>query len=296
MAVPTIAEAINTYLDDCQARNLRPASLITYRRHLGDFLRFTQDAGLTRVEQLDTPILRRYFAGLQARGMAPASIRSHGRVLRIFLNFCVADGIVSETPMQRGRVRMPRQDKPAPDTFTAAEVQQLIKAVRTRRDRAIVLCLLDTGCRVGEFTAWRRSDIDAAGRVTLRAETTKTHATRFVFLGKRSHTALTRYLDEMRPRDRVWLGERSPHTPLTVDGMKRAIQRIGAQAGVKPAGPHRYRRTFATVALARGMNIYDLAAIMGHKRIDQLKQYLRQDAGTLAAAHARYSPVDHLLK
>jgi site-specific recombinase XerD len=225
MAVPTIAEAINTYLDDCQARNLRPASLITYRRHLGDFLRFTQDAGLTRVEQLDTPILRRYFAGLQARGMAPASIRSHGRVLRIFLNFCVADGIVSETPMQRGRVRMPRQDKPAPDTFTAAEVQQLIKAVRTRRDRAIVLCLLDTGCRVGEFTAWRVDDIDLdAGKVTIRRETAKSRSQRSVFIGQHARTALAEYIEEARPVDRLWL--KADRRPLLVKGMTQALVRI----------------------------------------------------------------------
>ena len=291
----TIAHAIEVYMLDCTTRNLRLESLRTYRRHLAAFRTYAeQDAGITQIDQVDTHTLRLYLASQQARGLRSNSIRGAGRSLRAWFNFLIAEGLIETNPMQR--VRLPKRQQPDPDAFTAAEVQLIIRAAKTRRDRAIVLCLLDTGCRVGEFTAWRRSDIDAAGRVTLRAETTKTHATRFVFLGKRSHTALTRYLDEMRPRDRVWLGERAPHTPLTVDGMKRAIQRIGAQAGVKPAGPHRYRRTFATVALARGMNIYDLAAIMGHKRIDQLKQYLRQDAGTLAAAHARYSPVDHLLK
>ena len=291
----TITEAIEIYLLDCRTRNLRPETLKTYRRQLAAFRTYAEQiAGVSQTDQISTHTLRLYIAYQQGRGLRSSSIRGAGRSLRAWFNFLIAEGLIETNPMQR--VRLPKRQQPDPDAFTAAEVQQLIKATQTRRDRAIVLCLLDTGCRVGEFTAWRRSDIDAAGRVTLRAETTKTHTTRLVFLGKRSRTALNRYLDEMRPRDRVWLGERSPHTPLTVDGMKRAIQRIGTQAGVKPAGPHRYRRTFATVALARGMNIYDLAAIMGHKRIDQLKQYPRQDAGTLAAAHARYSPVDHLLK
>jgi integrase/recombinase XerD len=293
--VTTITQAIETYLLDCQTRSLRLESLRTYRRHLTAFRTYAeQEAGITQIDQVSTHTLRLYVVYQQGRGLQPSSILGAGRSLRAWFNFLIAEGLIGTNPMQR--VRLPKRRQPDPDAFTAGEVQQLIKATQTRRDRAIVLCLLDTGCRVGEFTAWRRSDIDPAGRVTLRAETTKTHASRIVFLGKRSRTALTRYLDEIRPRDRVWVGERSPHTPLTVDGMKRAIQRIGAQAGVKPAGPHRYRRTFATVALARGMNIYDLAAIMGHKRIDQLRQYLRQDAGTLAAAHARYSPVDHLLK
>ena len=296
MTVPTIANAINTYLDDCQARNLRAASLVTYRRQLGDFLRFTQGAGLTRVEQLDTPILRRYFAGLQARGMAPASIRSHGRVLRIFLNFCVAEGVVSETPMQRGRVRMPRKDKPAPDTFTAAEVQQLIKATHTRRDRAIVLCLLDTGCRVGEFTAWRVDDIDLdAGKVTIRRETAKSRSQRSVFIGQHARAALAEYIEEARPVDRLWL--KTDRRPLQVTGMKQTLTRIAKRANVQPARAHRYRRTALTFMLRDGMDVYTVADIAGHSTIDLLKFYITgADDETLAAAHAQHSPVDHLLK
>ena len=151
-------------------------------------------------------------------------------------------------------------------------------------------------CRVSEFTALTRADISDDGRVILRAETTKTGTERTVFLGERSRAALTRYLDQMKQRDRIWLAERKPHRPLTVDGMKRTIQRIGAKAGVKPAGPHRYRRTFATFALARGMNVYDVAAVMGHTRIDQIKHYLEQNTDSLAASHAKHSPVDRLLK
>jgi len=292
--VTTIAEAITTYLQDCKTRNLRPETIRTYRRQLRLFHAYAADAGLVNLEQVTTQTLRAYLVGLHDRGLRPASIRSVGRELKIWLNFCVAEGLITANPAHR--VRLPKRDRPKPNAFTVDEVKQIIRTARTRRDRAIVLCLLDTGCRVGEFTAWTRADISDDGRVNLRAETTKTNTDRTVFLGKRSRTALTRYLDQMKQQDRVWLSERKPYRPLTVDGMKRAIQRIGANAGVKPAGPHRYRRTFATFALRNGMNLYDLAEIMGHTRIDQMKHYLEQTIATLAASHAKHSPADRLLK
>ena len=292
MAGPSIKDAQAAYLLDCKARNLRPASLNTYRRQLGAFTTFADDAGIAELDQVTPNVLRAYIAHLADRGLRPTSIRSHGRVLRIFLNFCTAEGMTTESPARR--LRMPRQDRPRPDCFTAEEIRNILGAATCNRDRAIVLCLLDTGCRIAEFTAWSLGDITGPA-VTVRHDTSKSRMTRTVYLGRHARAALDAYLAEVRPADRVWLS-RTTGQPMTVDGMKAAVQNLGARARVQPAGPHKYRRTFAVYALQSGMDLFTLKDLMGHSTIDLLKHYVTADDAALAAAHAKHGPVDHLLK
>lgn len=293
----SLPQAYDAFLLDCRTRGLRPASLDTYRRQLDAFLAFAGAAGVTTFDQVDVNLLRNYIAHMQDRGLRPESIRSYGRVLRIWLNFCAAEGMTAaETPMRR--VRMPRRDKPRPDAFTKDQVRDLLAAAGSARDKAIVLCLLDSGCRVGEFAAWRVGDVDmTTGAVRIASETAKSRMERSVFLGERARAALRAYLAEIEPiaaGTRLW--RTAQGDPLSVGGMQRAIRRIGTRAGISPAGPHKYRRTFAVHALRSGMNIYAVADLMGHSTIDLLKHYITADDDALAAAHATYGPVDHWLE
>ena len=62
------------------------------------------------------------------------------------------------------------------------------------RDRAILVALLDTGCRASEFVALDLGDVDmATGSVAVRAG--KGGKQRVVFLGSRSLKELTRFFD-----------------------------------------------------------------------------------------------------
>lgn len=298
----TISQAVETYLLDCRTRALRPASLTTYRRQLGFFATFANDdLGLTQLDQVDTHALRLYIAHLQDKGLRPASIRTAGKILRIWFIWCKTEGLVTDDAIMR-RVRLPRRSNPHPDAFTPAELQRLLDAASSdsnpERARAIVLCLLDTGCRIGEFTQLRRCDVDMdTGAVTIRHETSKTDTQRVVFLGATARAALVDYLATYRagPQAQIWRNCRRA-TPLSVDGMKIAVQRIGRRAGVYPAGPHKYRRTFATFALHDGMDPKTTAAILGHSVEELLRSYVHSDDETLRVSHALHGPVDKLLK
>ncbi len=68
--------------------------------------------------------------------------------MRAFANFLEAEGLVAQSPMRRG---MPKVDKRLPDAYTVDEVERLLACATSNRDRAMVLCLLDSGCRASEF-------------------------------------------------------------------------------------------------------------------------------------------------
>jgi integrase/recombinase XerD len=92
-------------------------------------------------------------------------------------------------------------------------VLRLLDAPNTRtyiglRDRAIILVLVDCGCRIGELTSLKISDVDFRMRqITFRAENTKTNTTRIVPISKRTAKELERLTEFMnvKPDDYLWL-------------------------------------------------------------------------------------------
>jgi hypothetical protein len=192
--MPTIQTAYDTFLLNCQARNLRPATLNVYRLQIGAFVAFCGNVGRFDLADIDTNLLRTYFVQQQARGLKPATVRSHARCLRAWLNFCASESFVSRSPFQH--IRLPKEDHHKPDALTRDEVQRMIDAAQTQRNRTVIYCLLDTGCRLSEFAALRVGDVDlASGAILLRRET-KNRADRTVFLGQRARAELAAYLAE----------------------------------------------------------------------------------------------------
>ncbi len=297
----TIEDAVQTFLLDVRVRGLRPATLAQYTRNLRAFVVFCDTQGIVHLHEIDANTIRRYIVSLQVRGLRPTSIRTWGRVARVWLRFCADQGLLDASPMKS--VRLPKPPKPDPDCFTNEEIHALLGAAQrarqfSERNTVIVLALLDTGCRVNEFSLLRRGDVDlTTGKIVIRSENAKTRQQRSVFVGRTTLEALRAYLAtlprELAPADPLWHGRQGP---LTTDGMKRTIRKIGVAAGVHPHGPHRYRRTCATMMLHDGADAKSTAALLGHSVDELLKSYVMSNDETLRAAHAQHGPVDRLLR
>ena len=287
----TVTQAIDSFLLDCQARNLRPASLKTYARQLHSFGEFAATADVATVDRIGAQLVRGYLAAELGRGLSPNSVRTTARCLRVFLNFIVTEGVLSDSPMRT--LRMPRGETRRPDVFTVDEVRRLIVAARSKRDQAVILTLLDTGCRLSEIVSLRIADVDLHAGV-VHVNRTKARRQRTVFVGKTTRTAIEAYLSETpaTAADPLWRVQKG--TGLTIDGMKRLLARVGHRAGVSPCAAHKYRRTFATWTLRSGMDVYSVRDMMGHSAIAMLAAYVAMSDEDLAAAHVAHGPVDHM--
>lgn len=172
---------------------------------------------------------------------------------------------------------------------------RLVKHAGGRRDRAIVLCLLDTGCRASEFVALSVGDVDtAAGAVMVRRG--KGGKDRTVYLGVQARKALLRYLATRQapaPSLPLWVTIRGGR--LTREGLRTLLRRLGERAEVEHCHPHTFRRTFALWSLRAGMNIYALRVLMGHADLAMLRRYLALVETDLQDAHRRHGPVDSYL-
>lgn len=238
--------------------------------------------------------IRAHLLALHERELSSNSVHAAARALRAFFNFCVREELLTTSPMTK--VTMPKVDRPILPSFEVADIEKMLKACKRAREQAIVLVLLDTGCRAAELLNLNGGDIDVPqGIVHIRKG--KGGKDRIAYLGNRSRKMMLRYyLERGQPGETepVWVHAKRG-TRLTDSGLRQLFERLGIASGVNHCHPHTFRRTFALWSLRNGMSIYHLQRLMGHSDLTVLRQYLALVESDLKAAHVRYGAVDNMI-
>jgi len=131
------------------------------------------------------------------------------------------------------------------------------RSLMDRRDKAILLVLLDTGLRASELLAVDIGDVDmATGSILVRRG--KGSKFRTAFVGSKARRALVSYL-----RMRLHLGNAKPlfatlsGNRLTYSGLRCAVRRRAARAGVNTAPTlHSFSRACTIACLRNGVDIH----------------------------------------
>ena len=187
-----------------------------------------------------------------------------------------------------------------PETYTETEEQRIFAATRTGRDRFLVEFMLRTGLRLGEVAAVTIDDIVTSTEGSyLRVRQGKRREDRIVPLdtGKYPFSRnLHWYLQNERPanaKDRhlFLTTRRDPVTgefgPLAPQGIKMLLRRIGQDTGIH-VHAHKFRDTFATRALAAGVDSLVLQRALGHSTLAMVNRYVHfQTRDLLDAWRAR---------
>jgi integrase/recombinase XerD len=176
--------------------------------------------------------------------------------------FLLVRGDVTANPVPRGlptrreRTR-PRQTVPLvrtprtlPRVLSPEEVAALLRALRTRRDTAMVTAMLLGGLRRCEVLGLRLADVDAASRQLFIAEG-KGGRQRRVSVSGRFFTAVADYLNGERPdcdHDRVFVVLKGPRRgrPLTAAGLDEVLVGARRRAGLTRGTCHELRHTCLT--------------------------------------------------
>jgi integrase/recombinase XerC len=149
------------------------------------------------------------------------------------------------------------------------------KAFLNLRDQAIIRLYCATFARLSEGGNLLLTDLDLTGEsVHYRGKGAKDRRVRF---GPKTARALSRYL---RARDRhpgaqlpnLWLAERGGQ-PLTPNGIKIRLKRLGAAAGVPDVHAHRWRHSFAHQWKLAGGDTGDLMLLLGWTSDDMPRHY-----------------------
>jgi integrase/recombinase XerD len=293
---PNWSYAVEAFLRDARLRDCSPATIDNYRTYLmGQRAeQFLRDYEIRSVSDITPAQLRDFQADLLDAGLSAGTAATFHRIIRNFLGFCRREGwgVGAETL----EVAPPRQATIEPETYTEAEEQLILEATRTGRDRFLVEFMLRTGLRLSEVASVTLDDIVTGTEGSyLRVRQGKGRTDRIVPLdtGKyRFSRKLHAYLRNERPADakdrHLFLTtRRDPVTaefgPLDTQGIKMLLRRIGQDTGIH-VHAHKFRHTFATRALAAGVDSLVLQRALGHSTLAMVNRYMHFQARDLLDA------------
>lgn len=267
------------------------------RRDRGEIAAVTADHFVTRLGSLaksfgDRPVAeldRHAIEAWQARigHLAVSTRKSYLSTVRTFTFWLAREGWLAADPCESvPKVREPRR---VPRALSGAAVGELLKTIRSDRDRAMILVMLQCGLRRGEIASLQTADYDPLQRTLLIVG--KASNERMVPVTEEAALVLDTYLDRMG-----WLaGPMFRPLRRTRDNLSpRAITAIISdrmrQAGLKRApydgrSSHALRHTAASDTLEHSRDLRAVQQMLGHQSLQTTQVYLRRaDLGRLRTA------------
>lgn len=228
-----------------------------------------RDVDAFQAEWMATPVRRGRRGEETERPRSVSDVNRHMSMLRSLFNEAIRLGWLDRAPRCVVRLR----DETERDRVLSFAEETKLLAASCQVLRPILIGLLDTGCRWGEFSRikWRDVDLDN-GRIRIVAENSKTFRPRWVPITTRFLEELRRLLegsgaDELTLRDvRV--------CPLGYSAVKRHFAAAKAAAGIEDLRLHDLRHTAATRLTAGGLPQLALARVLGHTQASTSLRYV----------------------
>ena len=247
-------------------------------------IRRMMQAVKTPTRQITVYHLRKYLADEKARGISDRTLESTRQVFSAFFGWLQRERLIEQNPVGNlGAIKFQKKQK---DLYSDADIERMKFGCGSIRDRAIICFLRATGCRISEMTQLNRDDVDLNSlECTVLGKGNKE---RVVYLDQVAGMVLRNYLDQ-RTDDHPALFIGKGTDRMTPHGIRKMLTQLGQKANVEHVHPHKFRRTTATNLIRHGMPIQEVAAILGHDKLDTTMQYVVLDKSDVKAAYRKYA-------
>ena len=228
--------------------------------------------------------LRSWLAKEKERGVSDRTLENDRQIFSSFFGWLWREGLIEKNPVANlGSIKVQKKVREA---YADVDIEKLKSVCSSPRDIAIITFLLATGCRVSEVTALNREDLNFHDKEVVVLG--KGNKERTVFFDDVTAMHLRRYL-ATRTDDipALFIGKRKER--LQPGGVRAMLRVLAKAAGVNHAHPHKFRRTLATMLIAHGMPIQEVAAILGHDKLDTTMKYIVLDKSAVKNSYRRYA-------
>jgi len=174
---------------------------------------------------------------------------------------------------------------PQARTLTKSQIKQVIEVIQScsrypLRDISMLMLTHLCGLRVGEVATLKIDGVmDTTGKVldeiTLSAQDTKNNQARKVMLPRKMQRHLQEYIDGMShipTHGYLFATQKQSHfTPNTAS---QHLKRLYERAGITGATSHSGRRTWLTRLSQKGVSVFVLAEMAGHRSLQNTMRYV----------------------
>lgn len=168
--------------------------------------------------------------------------------------------------------------------LTQAEIDQVLRYVaNTRyatRNRMLILISIWSGMRVAEIASLKISDVmnddgNVKHEIRLKAEQTKRHYARVVFLNEKLCVELAAFLSQRNTQNKsLPLFDTEKSRGFSANTLTQWYYWTYKKAGISGASSHSGRKTFITTLAQKGIGVRVLASLAGHRSIAVTQIYI----------------------
>ena len=259
-----------------------------YERECKYFIKFI-NKNLIDVETRD---IINYISYQKEKGNSAVTLNNKRGVLNSLYQWFTKEGYLLLDPLKTiKKIRSPKKIK---EHYTPREVETLRDAVYNSnskkqiflRNIAIFEVLLSSGIRASELCNLNISDVNLNEcKMLINGKGNKQ---RIAYFNHKAQIAIENYL-EVRDDDIevLFASERKKDgSRLKIGSLDNIIRKIGESVNID-AHPHKFRHTFATDLLEKGMPLEQVKVALGHENIRTTQIYAKTSQKDIEMNHRR---------
>lgn len=211
--------------------------------------------------------------------LSSASIALQINAIKSYFRFLEEMGIISINNNPVAKAKTPKIKNKVKPYIKAEDISALIKAARTKRDKAIILTTASTGMRFCELTSitteqWNEMKKYGQNTITIVGKGDKE---RVVCFNNSVIEAIDSYINSKNITS-GYVFESFEGNPINIANLDDTLKVIARRANLpycEDISMHYLRVAFATISNTNGIDIATISAALGHSSIAVTSRYIK---------------------
>ena len=269
----SIYKAVDDWIDSCQEKGLKSASIETYRDKIDEFLNYTGDV---YVEDLTSEFIDdfRYYLKNEHNFKA-GSTNTYFRCVNVFMKY-----LHNTYNLELFHIDYIKENKTIKPVFTDAEIKRLCvqpdintTCYSELRTWVAVMIAVNTGARISSVANIRKQDIDMRER-TITFTHSKNGRQFKLPVPKSVINAIEFYYECVDIEDYLFLNSDNGK-PLTGKQLGSSFRKYCANRNIKTTTSfHSLRRWYSVKLLQQTKNIHLVKTVLQHSNIATTEKYI----------------------
>lgn len=269
----SIYKAVDNWIDSCQEKGLKPASIETYRDKIDEFLDYTGDI---YVEDLNDNLVQDFKYYLKnEHHFKPGSTNTYFRCVNVFMKY-----LHNTYNLELYHIDYIKENKTIKPVFTDAEIKRLCvqpdintTCYSELRTYVAVMIAVNTGARISSVANIRKQDIDMRER-TITFTHSKNGRQFKLPVPKSVINAIDFYYESVDIEDYLFLNSDNGQ-PLTGKQLGSSFRKYCANRNIKTTTSfHSLRRWYSIKLLQQTKNIHLVKTVLQHSNIATTEKYI----------------------